>query len=564
MKRLKDILYEIYLVFYERFWWKKIFFGSNIELLNNIQEKKRLRNQGKNRIKVLFIPGYYFATPHKYIDLILSMGLINRDAELLYLKVGYFFKNECPFFCGDKRIERLIKLFKNNFQEKIIWTKLLGVSRIKMRSNKESREIIKSVNKELNELSFDKILNYEYNNINIGFEASIVVKNLYYLIELHEGHKKLLIHHIINCIRYIICIDDIIKKFNPDRIIGNVGIYYRWSIPFFLSQKNNIPYYSYFLSERPNSFILSKNNNVLGKTLSGSEIEFVSQMLNLNDALIGKLRNLLVNYRTSKMFSHYADYYLPKKNGDTHDDRVILKRLEDRTKINILVVCNVGFDATVFQKNKIFKDYENFLSTISDFSKKFTNYNFYLKIHPAEHIFVERKIKFQSSSDFIDLSGDNIIVIPSNTSIQKEAILSYSDAVITYTSSLALESALFVQNVFDSSISHYSELDFFKRNNSFDDLRNFLQNISKSKETLNLDNQIVIYSMYFNYVSQLDLGIFVASDLFPSAKFVDNLNLRKILENKTLNSLVDCVIEDDTIFNLHKERIGNLKDLINE
>jgi hypothetical protein len=65
-------------------------------------------------------------------------------------------------------------------------------------------------------------------------------------------------------------------------------------------------------------------------------------------------------------------------------------------------------------------------------------------------------------------------------------------------------------------------------------------------------------------VSQLDLGIFVASDLFPSAKFVDNLNLRKILENKTLNSLVDCVIEDDTIFNLHKERIGNLKDLINE
>jgi hypothetical protein len=264
------------------------------------------------------------------------------------------------------------------------------------------------------------------------------------------------------------------------------------------------------------------------------------------------------------MFSHYADYYLPKKNGDTHDDRVILKRLEDRTKINILVVCNVGFDATVFQKNKIFKDYENFLSTISDFSKKFTNYNFYLKIHPAEHIFVERKIKFQSSSDFIDLSGDNIIVIPSNTSIQKEAILSYSDAVITYTSSLALESALFVQNVFDSSISHYSELDFFKRNNSFDDLRNFLQNISKSKETLNLDNQIVIYSMYFNYVSQLDLGIFVASDLFPSAKFVDNLNLRKILENKTLNSLVDCVIEDDTIFNLHKERIGNLKDLINE
>lgn len=89
-----------------------------------------------------------------------------------------------------------------------------------------------------------------------------------------------------------------------------------------------------------------------------------------------------------------------------------------------------------YDKNMLFKNQYTALKTIFEYYKGDKTKHFYLRIHPNLI-----NVPYPSHTMLYDLHYDNVTVIPANTDIDSYVLMFHSDKVITFHSTMSIESA---------------------------------------------------------------------------------------------------------------------------
>jgi hypothetical protein len=193
----------------------------------------------------------------------------------------------------------------------------------------------------------------------------------------------------------------------------------------FCSQKHKVPYITQEFFIGSNSWIYKKNGIAI-------HLDFIkeweqSSKKNLNDLEKKELYNLFSNLKTGANL----DVKLQGK-----DENV------DHLTPGVVLFTNLNFDTYVLGRNNIFSSMNEWLLETIDFWKK--NYKklpLYIRIHPGESKMITATNTF--TRDLLHgKAAENIIIIDSNSEINSYALLKKAKYVITYSSTIGVESML--------------------------------------------------------------------------------------------------------------------------
>jgi hypothetical protein len=507
--------------------------------------------------KLLLITGYYFGKAHMLIDSLLYIALSSKGYRVIPVITGSFFKDECPYFGGVYGQWRTIRLATVAKLENKLWTKVFGCNPVYISSYLSKADIQRIQSMHIPNMSLSELRALNTSNFEVFRNASVVHSNMtdsprinLTTDDLAESTLQSIRNHSLNIVRYILAIENLLNEIDPKVIVSNVGLYYKWSVPSQLGRLRGIPVYNYMLSEKPNSFTMALNTSKLLEVedLEGSIKLFRANHKMQNFEQLDGLKKSWLDFYSSPRRTHYSEVYGLKSTYQSND-KELMSIQKSNEEMKILIPLNHPSDATVLQGPRIFEDYVDFLEGMITIAKKFENYQFVFKAHPAESIH-DHKVEFKSSLDYLEELGvsklSNCKILDARTRISVEEILKQTDTVICYSSSVGITAGILGIRVIQCGVSYTLNSSLFECPKEFEELLASLQIkkdldsdllVSKNERVLN----ILAFSLlhYLNF--QIDTGLFETSDLTNKGSLKPGVTIDSILKNKYLEFIADKI-----------------------
>lgn len=184
-----------------------------------------------------------------------------------------------------------------------------------------------------------------------------------------------------------------------------------------------------------------------------------------------------------------------------------------------------------YDKRKLFKNQYIGLKAIFDHYKNDNTKHFYLRIHPNL-----KSIKTASVLDLYKLEYDNVTIIPPTSPISSYSLMSHSDKVIVFDSTMGVESAYWGKPVISLTKFYATELKCSYDPNSEEELWKLLDSKLEALSNLNL-LKFGLYMLYEipNPIKNVD--VYVASKKILGHQ--ENIqSVLKFMGSHTLNRLV--------------------------
>ena len=192
--------------------------------------------------------------------------------------------------------------------------------------------------------------------------------------------------------------------------------------------------------------------------------------------------NQFINKKEAKELDSFIYKRVNAQEGDTKLYNYTNKDIGNQFNFNkyertYAVFPNVGWDSSLLEAQKGFKDVYEWISYTIDFFKKHTKYQLIVKIHPSEAYFFKSK---NTVSDFILKNysplTDNIKIIPPVTPISPYSLFPFIDTGIVYNGTIGLEMSLQKIPVIVAGITHYGNLGFTYDISSKEEYNKILKN----------------------------------------------------------------------------------------
>ncbi len=274
-----------------------------------------------------------------------------------------------------------------------------------------------------------------------------------------------------------------------------------------------------------------KENSIYFSNKSATDYEF---SFNKKKILTTTEKSKLDNYlqkRFSGNFTRSSTKYW-KELTNVKDD---LRKKCEAFDNNVVVFLNVPFDTSQVKASYLFHDIYQWIDELIIYASRNTDLHFIFRSHPDE-IRSDKKI-YQTTSDYVlqKLKKDNnISVIDASDSTSSYELIKISDLVLTYNSTIGLESAFMNKKVMSAGYSHFSRLDYFKiyqnKQEYFNEIRHKLQ--SKEFDGSNSIEQIQSYFYQMIFESAFDFSEILFPDKSKKYRFKlihkDKINKNKI------------------------------------
>ena len=210
----------------------------------------------------------------------------------------------------------------------------------------------------------------------------------------------------------------------------------------------------------------------------------------------------------NKLASRFAGEFDEKLLLDQKTETVLFKKnlykkkiIENKKKTNILVAAHCFSDAVHAYGKFFYTDYHDWIKFIGELSKIKLNFDFYIKIHPAEY---DKNyfhfIKFQKIFP-------NLKILPKEININQLFTENF-DLVLTIYGSVGHEYPLFNKLIINASNNGpHSSYDFNVNPKNKKEYESIIKNISKNRIKMRSNfNKNKIYEFYFmRYLSEYSL-----------------------------------------------------------
>ena len=364
---------------------------------------------------------------------------------------------------------------------------------------------------DLDNLSFNELINYTYKNIEVGKLSHSSVSWILRTSELNKGHKGYFIQTIKSSIKLI----NFLETANLDSYDG-VLVFNGISMP------EAILY----------NWCKSKKINVA--TFEGGWSSKYSMEINYNPTPqhFFKFTNRLL---TQEEDTKLAKFILDKRSGLKQLDKLKLPN-----KKIVSVFGNVSWDTSQFISNDIFSSMFDWLNNLIPITNKYEDYLFIFKSHPGEN----RKIKKTwYGLDFwfnnnMGRMNDNVICFDANSKIDSYEIIENSDLVLVYNSTVGIDAASLGKKTLVAAKTHYTNLEFV---NSYDSKNLYLKDLNDILSLNNISvsekNQKMAKSYYYQLLNNVSYDY---GEIVQSLKFNEETLIKDYL---TKDVIVDDVKE---------------------
>ena len=317
-------------------------------------------------------------------------------------------------------------------------------------------------------------------------------------------------------------LNDIDKSSLPNSIILFNGMSFPECIIKFFMERNGVNVITFEGGYKENSIYFTNEN--------ATDYEFP---FDINKVLTALEKNKLDNYlkkRFSGDFTRSSTKYW-NKLSDIDDN---LKKKYESFNSNVIVFLNVPFDTSQVKASYLFDDIYQWIDELILFAEKNTDIHFIFRSHPDE-IRSDKRI-YEKTSDYIlqnTKKDKNISIIDAADDTSSYKLINSSDLVLTYNSTIGLESAIMNKKTMSAGYSHFSRLDYFKLYQDKEEYFNCIKKKLLDKEFDGSDfrNQIQSYFYQMIFESAIDFSEILIPD--NSKKYGFKLIQRdKINENK--------------------------------
>ncbi len=186
----------------------------------------------------------------------------------------------------------------------------------------------------------------------------------------------------------------------------------------------------------------------------------------------------------------------------------LVEKINRHRKV-ITIFLNVPFDTSQTLASKLFNDTYDWVDFLSIYIKQNNDCLFIFRSHPDE-IRADKKTNYPLSKYLKEIELNtlsNVVIIPAHEPTDSYALIKKSDLVLTYNSTITIESLYLGTNAINAGYAHFSRIDYFKIAKSKEEylnkIENFLENKTISNETVDIVSSY-LYQLIFN--SSIDLS----------------------------------------------------------
>jgi hypothetical protein len=533
--------------FLNKYYYYKYYHNPKwLKSLDNISNKINSLNINQKNTKILFGPSFSIHQPSVALDRVLATKLECMGCEVVPMYCDAIQDTECNVYGGewmsDQNFKKACK--KCEFSSQKMW-KSHKNSLLKLSKFIDLKKRKKEIEKLLNHLNLERLINYTDDGINYGQLAKDILVNnqLVGSEKLVPKASSLMKSHIKNLILLKESYSEVIKQLKPDRVISNDSYYGMWKVLEIICIKNSIPFYSQYpiTSDR---MVIKHNGSAVDFDFYDSWKKFCKKSLTqseekqINNWLKGK-RGLFIN--TTR----------PDKN--TAKDSALFKI--DIGKPTIVIAANVIWDLAALNKQIIFSDMTNWINeTIEWFDSK-TEFQLIIKPHPGE---VNKRIPKTNEtvehgirSRYTKLP-DNVHLLKPDTHLSSNKIMKKFNVrgVAVHTTTVGFEYPIHGIPSITTARTPYRGLGFtidpINKKEYFESLNLLLSNPKKkvNKSKIKLAKKFIKFYQ-FHYFSKLNIFYgdpFVEFNHGFEEKILNNYNepldyiCKKIIEGKPVNS----------------------------
>lgn len=529
------------------------------EIDHLISSAARVKPCESNSKRVLLPTGYYFSHRSMFLDALFALYLRLQGFSVVGLSAGVFFETECPLFAPYRRAERQEK---NRMVERILWRRLLRmelieISHFERAEDRDWAVEIVSANESVSEL-----MKVEVDGFALGHEAKLVTINMTNVPALadDEGSRQRLRIHLLNVLRYYRATVRLFDEAKYDVVLSQFPFYYKWSIPHQIAEKRSIPTYSYTPGEQEGTVIFAKSPKFF-QGVDAKPEEQISQGRAIAQANSSNSASAIF-----KAFIH-SDRRLGISVDRSNEWKQVLRPaqrfawpIEDipqgLSKPRVFIPLNVHCDLVTLQGSPLFENYLEFLAQIVRLRERFeTGLQFIVKAHPAERLYVD-DVGWRGCAELLTELGwreaGESVVIPYSSDVPADELWKQCDAVLTWTSTVALEAAANGLPVIQVGYSHLYEADFLLKPRNLAELYDLLALLASKKPLTSLlagdfADTAAAYGLSHYAFSQMDIPFLRGTEISRNP-MLENTTLEDLLSVDGLRVAMSQVELSESIF----------------
>ena len=333
--------------------------------------------------------------------------------------------------------------------------------------NNKHIEFLTYSKKPENKLEFDlnsvndlKKINYRGINIGYAVHSSTITTFRDHIFKLNE-RKDFIISSLISSIKTL----DILFEISPDHVYTFNGRVSHYNAIKNFAQHLNIDYSIFEISANKNKYLLLKNKPLHSVDSYTNQIEEIwrSSKLELNEK--EKQAKFFFDLNSGRLKD--TSFNINVFSKDEVNKKIERFRSTNKRVISIFNASRNEFECVEeWNKEKFYEDDEDLINEVCEYFKKNKELLFILRVHPNLKF-----LKKTQSNNIKKLSKNkNLIIIPPEEKLSSYGLIRISDLIITFGSTIGVESTYMGKKTITIGDSLYKNLDCTYTPKSFNEL----------------------------------------------------------------------------------------------
>ena len=494
--------------------------------------------------KILFGPGFNIGITFTHHDLIIAGLLKNKGAEIHYPYGRQGFISNYSFWGGEWGENKSKSTNNLIYAENRAYSYFKNIAITHNIAEYIGQSDLAGIKSEIESLSLEDMLEYEYNGIEIGHDAMNTVRNLFMVDSIHlvPDCKDELKESLHDCMVYLLFFEKIIENVEPDTIFSHDGFYMPWSLLAKIADKHYIKFYNYYIGLYPDTWIYTNRKPAMEfDKMDRLWDTKKNKVLNQNEQK--KLHDIL-SKRERGMIGKIS---LEKYHGE--DANVLFKKIN--SKPFAVFYSNIFWDLSALDKEFLYPTIKDSLISLVRWFSKNPNYHLIIKAHPAEKHSQIPETKYSVNKVLNHFIGDlptNVHYLSPKTSTSAYDLYRNSNVSISWTGTSGIESVIYGTPSIVIANAHYRGKGFTEDPSDKDELSMLLEKFLSKKVDID-DRKVNIAKKYF-YLFQCELSKNVG---IPTMRYggkptgLKFLSAEAYLKNEYLNETINKIINKEIL-----------------
>jgi hypothetical protein len=507
----------------------------------------------KNRKKIVYFLGYYQSKFLALNDATMILALQLRGVDVIPVLSGFFYQKEDVIYGGHYNKNRFGSQYRYSYDENRLVSSILNTDPISLVAfaNKQTEIHAKTLSDSANYSGWRE---QSYSGYAIGEMAEKLVSNMNNVPAMMDTpeHLEQFRWHLYNIVRLIDASSNLLSAIKPDAIVSNTPFYYKWGVPYQVAQSLKIPFYSYFLGERKNTFIWALNSTKLIDASASWKSFLESDIYEEYKAIVEQG----IEDRMQGNVSHIP--FVPRKNDSHSRISQLNKSINNRPAI--LFPVNVLTDASVLTPSQSFNSCLDMVADVIEYFRVNPAYVCLLKAHPAEKILKSSgtnidsmHLRFALEKANIELP-ENVLFIDYDEDMSSFNLYQLASGLIAYSSSTCMEMSWFGKPIITAFDAHYTCAGFayvpISREDFFQTLSQILRAGQGNVENSDIKRLGRIYYLLYYYICQIDTKLIEGNDIGTIRPRLLYEHIDELLpgKNSSLDYICDSILNGKPIY----------------